>query len=235
MNRKVAFFLALIVLALTASAIFIACNKPAEQQNAEEPDPEPISVAEVKEFGYTIEDHKINYAVCLKNVNEHFVMPAGKYIARLTMSDENGTEIDACYIETPELYPGVEVWTAGTYYLNGSNWDSISDVQISLYDLADAASHLSLKDAKHQVYTPLQVTITNKTEKEVSGEIINYNHYNIDTVKVVLIFRDENGVLKGGYMINANPVAGDDKTPFSVYFSEEIKDIVSVVAVSKIN
>ena len=175
MKRAFAFLLILVLVTMC----FAACNKPAEPQPVDEQEPEAAVVAEIKDFGYTIKDNKINYAVCLKNIHENSVMPEGKYIARLTMFDKEGTEIDSCYIGTPELYPKAEVWTAGTHYFSVKNWESITDVKLNLYDLADTASHLSLKDAKHQVFTPLQATVINKNGKELSGEILNYNHYGI--------------------------------------------------------
>ncbi len=64
---------------------------------------------------------------------------------------------------------------------------------------------------------PLIVENPVKREDQIVGEISNPNDFDIESVSVVVFFRDDNGKLVGGESGNVDDVKANGKTPFEVW------------------
>jgi hypothetical protein len=49
------------------------------------------------------------------------------------------------------------------------------------------------------------------------GEVVNPNDFDIESVAVVVLFRDENGELLAGETTYTSKAAADSKTPFELF------------------
>ena len=164
-------------------------------------------------YFYAVKDgfdtYYIQYAIAVKNPNtERAVMfPT----VRLTARDAEGAVLGTDEIVGSSILPG------GTWYsaFQGPSVDSkpaAVDFEIVQPDDSDWVSPESIENAGK----PLTVENPIKRTDKIAGEVSNPNDFDIDSVAVVVFFRDESGKLLAGETTYTDKVSAGGKIPFEI-------------------
>jgi hypothetical protein len=151
---------------------------------------------EVKEYGYSISDGMLYYAIIIHNPNTDYVTNGQEY--RLTAYDENEKLI---FSEEGSVYglvrPNQDVVASGSVF----DVDIVpANIELELLDV-DEYDVSAMATLEHPIYSPL--IIENLVAKVLNaktrylGKIVNSNDYKIDYAKVILTYRDSNNKLTG--------------------------------------
>lgn len=217
----------IVVLSLALALIPAACNNNSNaplQNNATPEAPSQTGESntaaanellplELADSGYAVKDgfdtYYIQYAIAVKNPNtERAVMfPT----VRLTARDAGGAVLGTDEIVGPSILPG------GTWYsaFQGPSVDSkpaAVDFEIVQPDDSDWVSPESIENAGK----PLTVENPIKRTDKIAGEVSNPNDFDIDSVAVVVFFRDESGKLLAGETTYTDKVSAGGKIPFEI-------------------
>lgn len=168
---------------------------------------------EMVDSGYAIKDgydtYYIQYAIIVKNPNNERAVEFPK--VRLTARDDKGA-----ILGTDDIV-GSSILAGGTWYsaFQGPSVDSepaTVDFEIVQPDDSDWVSPDRIDNAGD----PLSVENPTKREDKIVGEVSNSNDFDISSVAVVVLFRDDNGKLLAGETTYTDKVTAGGKIPFEL-------------------
>lgn len=156
---------------------------------------EPVD-AEITESGYKLDDGYLFYAVKLHNPNADYAIELPSY--RVTAKDESGTVLGTMDHTLSVIYPGQDFYFASQGFSCDEEPATVSFEIIP----SDEYKFIKVSSLDHKDYQPLEVIGANVKDDEfmpsVLGEVKNNNDYDIESVVVVVCFRDADGNLVGG-------------------------------------
>lgn len=168
---------------------------------------------ELVDSGFAVKDgydtYYIQYAVIVKNPNTERAVEFPK--VRLTARDADGAVLGTDDIVGSSIQPG------GTWYsaFQGPSVDSepaTVDFEIIQPDDGDWVSPDRIDNAGE----PLSVENPIKREDKIVGEVSNPNNFDISSVAVVVLFRDDSGKLLAGETTYTDKVSAGGKIPFEL-------------------
>lgn len=175
---------------------------------------------ELIESGYAIKKGSdkfyIQYALIVKNPNTEMAVKFPK--VRITARDTGGAILGTEDIVGGQILPG-GMWYSAFQGPSADSEPATVDFELIQPDDGDWVSPNSLDYAGE----PLTVENPTKRDDKIVGEVVNPNNFDIDSVAVVVLFRDDSGKLLAGETTYTDKVAADSKTPFelSIWGSED--------------
>jgi len=167
---------------------------------------------ELAESGYTVKDGSyIQYAFIVKNPNMEKGVEFPK--VRLTARDADGGVLATEDIVGSAIMPG------GTWYnaFQGPSVDQMpASVDFEIIEPNERDWVAPEKIAKEGMV--LTVENPMKRENKIVGEISNASDANVDSARVVVLFRDENGKLLAGESTFTDKIMAGGQTPFEISF-----------------
>jgi len=174
---------------------------------------EDLLPLELVDSGYAVKDghntYYIQYAIIVKNPNTERAVEFPK--VRLTARDTDGAILGTDDIVGSSILPGSTWYSA----FQGPSVDSkpaTVDFEIVQPDDSDWVSPDRIDNAGE----PLTVENPTKREDKIVGEISNPNDFDISSVAVVVLFRDDSGKLLAGETTYTDKVSAGGKIPFEL-------------------
>jgi len=168
---------------------------------------------ELIDSGYAVKKgfsaYYIQYAIIVKNPNTERAVMFPK--VRITAKDADGAILGTEDIVGSSILPGAAWYSA----FQGPSTDSkpaTVEFEIIQPDESDWVSPDRIDNAGE----PLTVENPTKRKAKIVGEVLNPNDFDINSVAVVVLFRDENGKLLAGETTYTDKVSAGGKTPFEI-------------------
>lgn len=168
---------------------------------------------EIVDSGYTVKDgydtNYVQYAIVVKNPNTERAIRFPK--VRLTSRDADGAILGTEDIVGSSIMPGGAWYSAS----QGSSVDSTPatvDFEIIPPDDSDWVAPDRIDNAGE----PLTVENPAKRGDKIVGEVSNPNDFDINSVAVVVLFRDGSGKLLAGETTYTDKVTAGGKIPFEL-------------------
>ena len=168
---------------------------------------------EIVDSGYAVKDgydtFYIQYAIIVKNPNTDSAVEFPT--VRLTARDANGAILGTEDIVGSSILPG------GTWYssFQGPSVDSKpATVDFEIVEPDD--NDWVWPDRIDNAGEPLCVENPVRRKDKIVGEVSNPNDFDIDSVAVVVLFRDDNGKLLAGDTTYTDKVTAGGKIPFEL-------------------
>jgi hypothetical protein len=181
---------------------------------------EDLLPLEMIDSGYFVKDgydtFYIQYAIIVKNPNTERAVEFPK--VRITARDTNGEVLGTEDIVGSSILPG-ETWYSA---FQGPSIDSKPEI-VEFEIIQPSSGDWVLPDRIDNVGTSLSVEKPTKREDKIVGEIFNPNNFDINSVAVVVLFRDDTGNLIAGETTYTDKINAGGKIPFelSLWGAEE--------------
>lgn len=186
---------------------------------------------EIIDSGYDITgekgDYYLHYSIIIKNSNKDVGVESPSY--RVTAYAKDDTVLGTYDHTLNSIYPGSELG----YASQGPSLSEKPDrVEFEMME-PDDYSWKSGEDFEYPNFKPLVAEKTKIKEEfygsmySLTGQLLNENDYDIDSVAVSVLYKDDKGNLKGGDTTFVDGVKAGTKTPFETlgyYF--DYKDYV---------
>lgn len=174
---------------------------------------EDLLPLELVDSGYAVKDghdtYYIQYAVIVKNPNSERAVEFPS--VRLTARDANGTILGTEDIVGSSILPG-SIWYSAFQGPSVDSKPSTVDFEIIQPDDSDWVSPDRIDNAGE----PLTVENPTKRKDKIVGEVSNPNDFDISSVAVVVLFRDDSGKLLAGETTYTDKVSAGGKIPFEL-------------------
>jgi hypothetical protein len=175
--------------------------------------PEDLLPLELVDYGYAVKDsadkYYIQYAFMVKNPNTERAVEFPK--VRLTARDADGAILGTEDIVGWSILPGRILCKAS----QGPSVDSkpaTVDFEVIEPDDTDWVSPDRIDNAGE----PLTIENPIKREEKIVGEIFNPNDFDVSSVVVVVLFRDDSGKLLAGETTYADKISAGGTIPFEL-------------------
>ncbi|MBQ9079078.1 MAG: hypothetical protein IJY29_05855 [Ruminococcus sp.] len=167
----------------------------------------------IKSFAFTTDYGQVYYAACLHNPNDDYYIKHPSY--RVTARDGDGKVLATDDITSfYGMYPGEDVWYGGRLFTVN---ESPTTVDLQVLELEDRM-YLSPSKVEYKDFEPLavkNVTLVNEEHMcRLLGEVENNNDYSIDSVEIVIVFKNESGDIIAAETSTVKDVSGNSLTPF---------------------
>ncbi len=168
---------------------------------------------ELVESGYAIKDgfdtYYIQYALVVKNPNTERAVRFPN--VRITARDADGTILGT------EDIVGSSILPEGTWYSAFQGPSVESEPATVDFELVQPdESDWVLPDFIDNAGEPLSVENSAKRKDKIVGEVVNSNDFDINSVAVVVLFRDDSGKLLAGETTYTDKVSAGGKIPFEI-------------------
>lgn len=221
MKRKL-----LIILSLVLAIGLAGCGSGEKDSGTSKKTEKEKPVAlKVTEQGYTVfgeDDLYLYYGVKIENSNKSTT--ADYVTLRITARDENGAVLGTEDQVFSKIYANTTIGF-GSQAMSVSK--APSKVDFEIVDQEWLSKEFKYKEMKSDA---TQLTRDEYGDATVTGEIINENAEDFDSVAVTVLFRDANGNILFGETTYIDSVKGNSKTPFSVDILEGATDTYEVYA-----
>ena len=206
------------------SEIIQALTEPDSEALQTIPRNEPLSAEElitVTEAGFQVKKNYLYYAFkAHSNLSDKVILyPEFRIVSR----DANGGLISASTQVLMILYPGQEVIYAG---LAGSVDEIPSSISVEYVEPDDDWHIVNPSSVDNDQYIPLEISSaklkSSKLYANIVGEIYNPNTYNIASVAVTVVFKDENGKFLAGQTTYVNGAKAGKYLPFEISISKDL-------------
>lgn len=168
---------------------------------------------ELVESGYTLKKGSdkfyIQYALVVKNPNTEIAVEFPK--VRLTARDASGAILGTKDIVGGEILPG-GMWHSAFQGPSADSEPASVDFELIQPDDNDWVSPDFLDNAGE----PLTVESPVKRDDKIVGEVVNPNDFDIGSVAVIVLFRDDSGKLLAGETTYTDKVTAGGKIPFEL-------------------
>ena len=178
---------------------------------------ESQSDLEIMDAGFDVSYGYLFYSIILHNNSENnaILYPAIRITARNAEGQLMGTEDQVLNL----VYPGQDYQWAGMAYFEVSEMPDT--VEFEVLEPEDYNIE-PLTALEHSEYTPLEVVSISKNGTRFLGEVYNNNNYDIDQIAVVIMFRNEDGVLRVGDVTFVDSVGSNRTVPFDMDIGESL-------------
>ena len=180
-------------------------------------------VVTIKEFEYTEKNGQYTYALIAHNNLSDMAIFHPEF--QINMRDEKGDLIRTSTLDLAWAYPNQDIVIAGGH---GTSSQSPNNFDIEFITPITNKRIKTVANLEHEQFIPFEVLSSrinlDKYHSDIVAELYNPNDYNIKTIYLEIIFRDENGKLIGGEWSFLNNVSAHGKIPFSLSL---INDLIS--------
>lgn len=178
---------------------------------------ESQSDLEIMDAGFDVSYGYLFYSIILHNNSEKnaILFPAIRITARNAEGQLMGTEDQVLNL----VYPGQDYQWAGMAYFEVSEMPDTVEFEVLEPEDYNIEPLTSLE---HSEYTPLEIKSITKDGTRFLGEVYNSNNYDIDQIAVVVMFRNEDGVLQAGDITFVDSVGSNRTVPFDMDIGESL-------------
>jgi predicted small secreted protein len=181
---------------------------------------EELLPLELVESGYAVKKGNdkfyIQYALIVKNPNTERAVEFPT--VRITARDAGGAVLGTEDVVGSSILPG-ENWYSAFQGPSTDSEPASVDFELVQPDDSDWIS----PDLLDNVGEPLSVENPTKREDKIVGEVVNSNDFDINTVAIVVLFRDDSGKLLAGETTYTDKITAGGKIPFelSIFGSDD--------------
>lgn len=203
----------------TTATLTLARQKSSDASGSSKGEPAKngeIKPLEIVESAYFLldghDEYYIQYAFVIKNPNTDKAVYLPK--VRLTARDASGNVLGTRDIVGLSVLPESS-WISA---FQGPSVES-EPATVEFEVIAPDDYHWKSPESIKYFGKPLSVENLSKGKKKITGEVSNPNDFDIGSVAVIILYRDENGMLIAGDTEYTDKVTSGGKVPFEISIS----------------
>jgi len=178
----------------------------------------------ISDAGYCVQNGNLFYTYILHNYSDEF---AYQYVnVHVSARDAYGNLLGTQTLPASVVYPGQD-------YACSRLGFSVAEMPAAVEFELSIQRRCRIKFDKlsnfKTVYVPLEISeISVRKEKSyesITGEAFNPNYYDIDDASVIIVFRNENGSIVGGWTTNIDNIRSGQIVPFEMRIPIDSTDL----------